>query len=96
MALRTASAFYTYSKSRGLFAGISLESGAFIERKAANRKIYGEHVRARDLLSGRIGAPAEAQVLFDALNEAILLQVQAAADDFAQQFATKAGVVLRA
>lgn len=38
VALRSTAAFYTYSKTRGLFAGISLEGSALIERKAANRK----------------------------------------------------------
>ncbi len=96
MSLRTAAAFYTYSKSRGLFAGISLETGAFIERKGANRKIYGAHVRARDLLSGRIAAPPEACVLFDALNEVVRGQVQSAADTMARDFAAKCGVSLSA
>jgi lipid-binding SYLF domain-containing protein len=94
LALRTGSAFYTYSKSRGLFAGISLESGAFIERKGANRKIYGDRVRARDLLSGRIAPPPEADVLFDALNEAVRGQVQAATNDMANKFAASCGVPL--
>ena len=36
--MRRPAAIYTYSKSKGLFAGISIEGSALIERKDANRK----------------------------------------------------------
>ena len=38
VAVRSPSAVYTYSRTRGLFVGISIEGSAIIERKAANRK----------------------------------------------------------
>lgn len=47
VALRNASSFYTYSKTRGLFAGISLEGSCFVERKGANRK----YVRMSNLVN---------------------------------------------
>ena len=40
VSLRSPAAVYTYSKTRGLFAGISIEGSALIERKDANKK-YG-------------------------------------------------------
>ena len=36
--VKSVSAVYTYSKTRGLFAGISLEGSALIERKDTNRR----------------------------------------------------------
>lgn len=38
IAVRSPAAIYTYSKTRGLFAGISVEGSALIERKDANKK----------------------------------------------------------
>ena len=86
MALRNVSAFYTYSKSRGLFAGISIEGACFVERKGANRKIYGGDVRARDLLSGRYPQPPEAATLYVALREVMMAQARAAAGQALEQF----------
>ena len=38
VAVRSPAAVYTYSKTKGLFAGISIEGSALIERKDANKK----------------------------------------------------------
>ena len=38
VAVRSAAAFYTYSRTRGLYAGLSLVGTALIERKGANAK----------------------------------------------------------
>ena len=38
VAMRSPAAIYTYSKTKGIFAGISVEGSALIERKDANRK----------------------------------------------------------
>lgn len=40
VAIRSTTAVFTYCRSRGLFAGISLEGSGLIERKETNRK-YG-------------------------------------------------------
>eukprot|EP00911_Craspedida_sp_UC1_P001105 UC1_evm2s828 len=69
-AARSLSAVFTYSKSRGLFVGISLEGSVIIERKGANRKLYGSEIRARDLLSGSTPQPPEADCVYAALSEA--------------------------
>ncbi|TNM94083.1 hypothetical protein fugu_002259 [Takifugu bimaculatus] len=46
VALRSTAAVFTYCRSRGLFAGISLEGSYLIERKDTNRKFYSRDVRA--------------------------------------------------
>ncbi|KNE72150.1 hypothetical protein AMAG_16641 [Allomyces macrogynus ATCC 38327] len=61
-------AVYSYSKSKGLFAGISIEGSVILERKDANEKFYGRPVKAKELLSGTVPAPALANDLYAALD----------------------------
>ncbi|KAI9485624.1 MAG: hypothetical protein EXX96DRAFT_545823 [Benjaminiella poitrasii] len=61
-------AIYAYSKTRGLFAGISLEGSVVISRGDANEKFYGQRVSAKELLTGVIPPPPEADALYRALN----------------------------
>jgi lipid-binding SYLF domain-containing protein len=60
-------AIYTYSRSKGLFAGASLEGAVIATQKTSNARYYGRSVRARDILSGRVSAPAKASGLRAAL-----------------------------
>ncbi|KAJ3268828.1 hypothetical protein HDV01_002180 [Terramyces sp. JEL0728] len=62
---------YSYSKTKGLFAGISIEGSVIIERKDANAEFYGKKVSAKELLSGQIETPAAAFPLHRALNRRI-------------------------
>jgi len=64
------SPMFSYSKSKGLFAGISLEGTALIERKDANRDFYGSPVPARDILSGRVPPPEVASRLYEIIEAA--------------------------
>ncbi|KAF9346539.1 hypothetical protein BGX34_003825 [Mortierella sp. NVP85] len=61
-------AIYSYSKSKGLFAGVSIEGSIIVERKDANEAFYRSPVTAADLLSGAIPAPPQADILYRALN----------------------------
>ncbi|XP_038628873.1 SH3 domain-containing YSC84-like protein 1 isoform X1 [Tachyglossus aculeatus] len=67
VALRSSAAVYTYCKSRGLFAGVSLEGSCLIERKETNRKFYCQDIRASDILFGNIPRPAQAEDLYEIL-----------------------------
>ncbi|XP_060086372.1 SH3 domain-containing YSC84-like protein 1 [Ylistrum balloti] len=67
IAVRSPAAIYTYSKTKGLFAGISVEGSALIERKDANKKFYGQDVRAYQILSGEIPRPEECSALYETL-----------------------------
>jgi len=60
-------AVYTYSRSQGIFAGISLEGTVLATRYEANEEYYGKPVYTADLLEGKITPPAGAQKLLDAL-----------------------------
>ncbi|KAI8991605.1 hypothetical protein BDF20DRAFT_811412 [Mycotypha africana] len=66
--LKHIAAIYSYSKTRGLFAGVSLEGSVIITRNDANEKLYGERYTAKELLNGTVPPPREADVLYRALN----------------------------
>jgi lipid-binding SYLF domain-containing protein len=60
---------YTYSRSQGLFAGVSLEGTVIGTRDEANAEYYGKPVQAREILSGSIEPPAGAQKLLKFLSK---------------------------
>lgn len=60
-------AIYTYSRSKGLFAGASLEGAVIATQKTANERYYGRPVHAIDILAGEVTPPAKARVLQGAL-----------------------------
>jgi lipid-binding SYLF domain-containing protein len=58
-----------YSRSKGLFAGLSLEGATLRQDKDDNRDFYGKEVDARALLmEGSVPLPAEARALAAALS----------------------------
>lgn len=58
---------YTYSQSKGLYAGVSVDGKVIVTRHDVNEKFYGRQVSASELLSGLIPTPPAAQPLYDAL-----------------------------
>jgi lipid-binding SYLF domain-containing protein len=60
-------AVYTYSRSQGIFAGVSLEGTAIATRYEANEEYYGKPVYPADILEGKIPPPPGAQKLLEAL-----------------------------
>ncbi|XP_030265104.1 SH3 domain-containing YSC84-like protein 1 isoform X2 [Sparus aurata] len=67
VALRSTAAVFTYARSRGLFAGISLEGSYLIERKDTNRKFYSQDIRASAILNGDVEPPSECSDLYHIL-----------------------------
>ncbi|KAJ3296236.1 hypothetical protein HK104_001801 [Borealophlyctis nickersoniae] len=59
---------YSYSKSKGLFAGVSLEGSLLITRHDANKELYGRKVKPAELLDGSVTPPVEAEPLYRVLN----------------------------
>jgi lipid-binding SYLF domain-containing protein len=60
----------TYSRSRGLFAGVSLEGSTLRPDGDANDTVYGKHLQPRDIVrGGAVAVPAEAQPLVEPLNQ---------------------------
>ena len=61
---------YSYSRARGLFAGISLDGAVMQIDKKANAAMYGRDATSRMILEGRADKPSDAVVSFrDKLEE---------------------------
>ncbi len=59
----------SYSRARGLFAGVSLAGSTIRPDNNANEKIYGRKIPAKDIaLSGTTEVPVSAQQLVLTLN----------------------------
>jgi lipid-binding SYLF domain-containing protein len=58
----------TYSRARGLFAGVSLEGSTLRTDEDANRDVYGKSLTAREIVRGGVDVPADARALVDLLN----------------------------
>jgi SH3 domain-containing YSC84-like protein 1 len=59
----------SYSRSRGLFAGVSLEGSTLRQDNGANEKLYGRRITAREIVrEHRVGVPAAGQGLVSLLN----------------------------
>src|SRR6185295_10084676 len=59
----------SYSRSRGLFAGIVLKGATLRPDDKDNSKLYGKSVKHEDILLGRVTAPASASALLSTLNK---------------------------
>jgi SH3 domain-containing YSC84-like protein 1 len=59
----------TYSRARGLFAGVSLEGSTLRADNDANERLYGRPLNARDIVrGGEVAVPQDARGLVDLLN----------------------------
>jgi len=58
----------SYSRSHGIFAGVTLDGATLRPDNDDNTKIYGKPVTQRELLEGHVKAPASADPLFAALD----------------------------
>lgn len=62
-------AMYTYSRSQGIFAGVSLEGTVIATRYQANEEYYGKPVFPADIFAGSVKPPAGARKLLDVLSK---------------------------
>jgi lipid-binding SYLF domain-containing protein len=61
----------SYSRSRGLFAGVSLEGSTLRQDNKANKKLYGREISAKDIaLGGKVSVPASGRRLVGLLQKA--------------------------
>jgi lipid-binding SYLF domain-containing protein len=59
----------TYSRARGLFAGVSLEGSTVRSDGDANENVYGKRLSAKEIIRGSAVKPtADGQGLLDVLN----------------------------
>jgi len=62
-------AILSYSRSRGLFAGVSLEGSTLRSDGGANKNLYGKSLSARDIVQGgKVGMPAAGRELVNVLS----------------------------
>jgi lipid-binding SYLF domain-containing protein len=59
----------SYSRARGLFAGVSLEGSTLREDGEANKRVYGRDISAREIVKGKVDVPAAAKPMIDMLNQ---------------------------
>jgi lipid-binding SYLF domain-containing protein len=50
---------YSYSRNRGLFAGVSLDGSVIAIDSKSNRRLYGQTAPASDIIAGRVNTDAE-------------------------------------
>src|SRR5450755_3429969 len=60
----------TYSRSKGVFAGLTLEGAVIEQDNDSTRAIYGHHMMFRNILSGRAPTPRSADAFVRAMSEA--------------------------
>src|SRR5262249_23515939 len=62
--------FLTYSRSRGLFAGISLNGTTLRQDGRANKKVYGRPISANEIVRlNAVGVPAAGHLMISLLNQ---------------------------
>src|SRR6202051_2053900 len=60
----------TYSRSKGAFAGLTLEGAVVEQDNDSTRAIYGKHMMFRNILSGRTSTPRSGDAFVRAVSEA--------------------------
>jgi lipid-binding SYLF domain-containing protein len=59
----------SYSRSRGLFAGLSLQGATLRPDVDSNKELYGRDIPNREILTGNVAAPAAAAKLESLLDK---------------------------
>ncbi len=57
----------SYSRSRGVFAGVSLDGAVMQADKSGDKAMYGDDVNRHEILDGKIAIPVSAQALVEEL-----------------------------
>jgi lipid-binding SYLF domain-containing protein len=60
----------TYSRSKGVFAGLTLEGAVVEQDNDSTRAIYGRHMTFRNILSGKVPTPQSGNAFVAAVSEA--------------------------
>ena len=60
----------TYSRSKGVFAGLTLEGAVVEQDNDSTHAIYGKHMMFRNILSGKATTPRSADAFLKAVSEA--------------------------
>src|ERR1700747_2322660 len=60
----------TYSRSKGIFAGLTLEGAVVEQDNDSTRAIYGKNMRSRNIISGKVSTPESAEHFVKAVSDA--------------------------
>ena len=60
----------TYSRSKGVFAGLTLEGAVVEQDNDSTRAIYGKSMRFRSILSGKVSTPESGESFVKAVSDA--------------------------
>jgi len=60
----------TYSRSKGAFAGLTLEGAVVRQDADSTRAIYGKNMKFRNILSGKVSTPKSADAFMKAVSDA--------------------------
>jgi len=63
--LKLSAEILSYSRSKGIFAGVSLDGAVMQADKSGDQAMYGYDVSRREILNGKVAVPASAQPLLD-------------------------------
>ncbi len=59
----------SYSRAKGVFAGVSLDGAVVQADKSGDEAMYGEHVDRHEILSGKVAVPESARPLLHEIGE---------------------------
>ena len=57
----------SYSRSKGIFAGVSLDGAVMQADKSGDKAMYGDDVNRHEILDGKVAVPASARELVEEL-----------------------------
>lgn len=60
----------TYSRSKGVFAGLTLEGAVVEQDNDSTRAIYGKNMKFRNIPSGKVSTPRRAEAFMKAVSDA--------------------------
>jgi lipid-binding SYLF domain-containing protein len=63
-------AILTYARSKGAFAGVSVNGSAITQDKKVTKELYGNDVPFANILKGQVPPPQSAQAFLSAVNQA--------------------------
>lgn len=55
----------SYSRAKGIFAGVSLDGAVVQADKSGDRAMYGDNVNRHDIIDGKVAVPESARPLVD-------------------------------
>ncbi len=71
--LRLSAEILSYSRTKGLFAGVALDGAVVQADKSGDRAMYGDHVNRHEILSGKVTVPASARPLLREIGDSVQL-----------------------